>query len=231
MGDSSWKQFERDVAAFFGVMRKEGSGSQGRSDATRADAYHPDIFIEAKRRKTYTPIIQKHREVREACKKTGEIAVLGLDNNSVYVVHSSDLFRLAEAVRVSKEPNEMPNDIHLVEMPSAKSAALKGLVQTEVMAANEGQSIALFVLKEYNCRGFLIVLRKNLIQEVTDWALAGIILISWVKSLGASDTSEYCGPSIREKFETLKNFSHSWKIPKKRKPKRAKVASNLPETI
>ena len=48
MGDAAWKQWEREIARFFGAERNRLSGSSGRSDLTRSDTTHPDLYIEVK---------------------------------------------------------------------------------------------------------------------------------------------------------------------------------------
>ena len=52
----TWKRAERSVAAFFGTLRKPGSGSWGRKDETSSDTKHARLYIEVKYRAKHSAV-------------------------------------------------------------------------------------------------------------------------------------------------------------------------------
>ena len=100
MGDAAWKQFERDVAEDFGVLRKEGSGSMNRTDGLKADMYHPAIFNEAKHRKTFKPVCLACKKAYEEYRKDDGIGCLLTgpskpgELDDVLIIYSKSFWRL-----------------------------------------------------------------------------------------------------------------------------------------
>lgn len=65
MGNTSWKNFEREVAKFFGGQRNPLSG--GHSKHTRGDIIHPELYGENK----YSQMVPLWREYNKLRKRKG----------------------------------------------------------------------------------------------------------------------------------------------------------------
>lgn len=72
---STWKKFERRVAAFFGTKRKPLSG--GNSGGSRSDSQHERLFIECKLR-AKSPVHRLFAEVETMAAKEGKTPMLAL---------------------------------------------------------------------------------------------------------------------------------------------------------
>jgi hypothetical protein len=72
---STWKQFERRVARFFGSTRTPLSGGNGK--VTRSDSLHPALFIEAKLR-VKSPVHRLFAETAALAVKEGKTPILAL---------------------------------------------------------------------------------------------------------------------------------------------------------
>lgn len=72
---SSWKKFERRVAAFFGSSRTPLSGGNGKQ--TRSDTLHARLFIECKLR-AKSPVHRLFAETEHLAAKEGKTPILAL---------------------------------------------------------------------------------------------------------------------------------------------------------
>ncbi len=72
---STWKKFERRVAAFFGTRRKPLSG--GNSGGSRSDSEHEQLFIECKLR-AKSPAHRLFAAVEQLAAKEGKTPILAL---------------------------------------------------------------------------------------------------------------------------------------------------------
>jgi len=104
MADKAWKQRERQLAKFFGVMRTVGSGcgaAIGRGSA--GDIEHPEVFAECKLRAKHA-VWTLWRETKEKAKRENKLPVIALAEKNkpglLLVVHTDDFDALAlERVR------------------------------------------------------------------------------------------------------------------------------------
>ena len=106
MGDTSWKQVERDVGRYFGTMRQVGSGSLGRQDRSRSDVQHPGVFIEAKRRKRYNPLARTLYDLRKESKKKQRHGCLIFPQpagSTLVAIHSEDLLPVISDIFVARD--------------------------------------------------------------------------------------------------------------------------------
>ena len=91
-----WKQFERQVAKFFGAKRNPLSGRNSKHSAS--DSLHQFLFIECKYRKNmvYKAEIEKAKDL---AKKEGKIPVLCVKEKGLrgfYIItHSTDFKEVA----------------------------------------------------------------------------------------------------------------------------------------
>lgn len=115
MPDAAWKQRERKLAAFFGVLRTVGSGSSYRTGKlpgssetlrTRADIEHPVLFAECKLRKKHSTWTL-FRKTRGHANTEGKIPVVALAEKGkpglLLVIHTDDFDAvMIERLRVLK---------------------------------------------------------------------------------------------------------------------------------
>lgn len=97
MGNTVWKQFERQMAQFWGGVRNPLSGSSSRH--TGGDLIHPTIYGEAKYMKVFPKKFRNTwEESQKNAKNEGKIAVLCLKEKNMkgflVVMHSDDIERL-----------------------------------------------------------------------------------------------------------------------------------------
>lgn len=76
---STWKKFERRVAAFFHTKRKPLSG--GNSGGSRSDSQHERLFIECKLR-AKSPVHRLFAETVKLAEKEGKVPLLALQEKS-----------------------------------------------------------------------------------------------------------------------------------------------------
>jgi tRNA1(Val) A37 N6-methylase TrmN6 len=103
---SSWKDFERRVATFFGTKRTPFSG--GNSGITRADTRHPYLFIECKHRKKQA-LKTLLDSTADLAKQEGKIPVVCLHEHNqrgfLVVCRDTDLLKVAQHVVSKTEAN------------------------------------------------------------------------------------------------------------------------------
>ena len=231
-------------------MRKIGSGSMGRGDHVKSDAHHPRLFIEAKNRKSYAPVINCLAEAKKSRK--GGIAALIFpqyptpNNDMVIAVHSADLLELGYVDCVATSPYDFANRCYLCQSDRIRSE-FKDLEDAEALAETEGKHISILTCKKPRSKGFVIVMRQRDLRTVCAWRLAGSQLVSdicfendamehadftprkgyalSVAQPGANVGIQVIALLAQECFEELKHFDHQWQIPKKRK-----VNEREPET-
>ena len=96
---STWKSFERRVAKWFGSLRNPGSGSWGRSDRSRSDSVHDDLFIECKLREKHSVVTLWDQTKKFAdIERKIPVVVLAEKNRPGFwlVVHSTHLTQVAD---------------------------------------------------------------------------------------------------------------------------------------
>jgi hypothetical protein len=97
---STWKEVERRVAAFFGLVRVPLSGSnsghQTRFDAMRKDGTPADVALEVKHRKRFP---KRRDDYRELAQREGKPMILAEHSHGErgfwITVHSSDFKEVA----------------------------------------------------------------------------------------------------------------------------------------
>lgn len=92
---NTWKQSERDVAAFFHTQRTSLSG--GNSKITRSDTMHETLFIEVKYRAKHSAVQlwDKTRELAELEGKTPIVALKEKGRKGFWLlIHSDDFCKV-----------------------------------------------------------------------------------------------------------------------------------------
>ena len=81
MADRTWKQKERDAAAYWGGRRNVLSGAVGAQDGSKADVIHDRLFIEVKYR-AKCPVWNAWRksDPNARCLMLGDLAVMHQDD-------------------------------------------------------------------------------------------------------------------------------------------------------
>lgn len=97
---ATWKQFERDSARKFGCDKRTPL-SGGNSGHTRSDTLHPDLFIEAKYRSSFSVFRVWEQAAKEAFKEN-KIPLLTLKEKGnpdfLILCHPDDLKEIANYV-------------------------------------------------------------------------------------------------------------------------------------
>ena len=92
MDRSTWKKFERRVAALFGTVRAPLSGSNG--GVTGSDSLSDDLYIEVKMRKKHA-LWSLYDDTKKGAKKEGKIPGMAIGETgrkgALIVVHSDHL--------------------------------------------------------------------------------------------------------------------------------------------
>lgn len=103
MPDKPWKAFERNIAARFSTTRTPLSG--GTSQHTRSDTLHPTLFIEAKHRRAWAPLLRAFAEQVPKAHQEGKVSVLILGvprlatEQALVICRLGDLPYLADQMR------------------------------------------------------------------------------------------------------------------------------------
>ena len=96
MPTKTWKQRERDVAAYFGCRRTPLSGMN--SGHTSADIIHDTLFVECKHRKRHA-LLSLFDAVKKLATKENKTPVVTISEHGRHgfwiVCHSSDLTAIA----------------------------------------------------------------------------------------------------------------------------------------
>lgn len=105
---STWKKFERRVAAFFGTKRNPLSG--GNSGGTRSDSRHEQLFIECKLR-AKSPVHRLFTDVATLAAKEGKTPILALQEKHhpgwLLVCRSEDIHFLSN---LAKDYETLPDE-------------------------------------------------------------------------------------------------------------------------
>ena len=93
---STWKQFERAVASFFGTRRTPLSGSNSGHN-TNSDTLHEDFYIECKFRNKFS-IFALFKDTEVKAKVEGKIPIVAIkqkgENGFLLVVRPKDLEKI-----------------------------------------------------------------------------------------------------------------------------------------
>ena len=96
---STWKQWERRVAALFGTTRTPLSG--GASRHTRSDSLSDQVFVEVKYRKSFS-IFKLFAEVEKMAAAEGKVPVVALvqkrTSGILFVVRPEDMKKVSEEI-------------------------------------------------------------------------------------------------------------------------------------
>ena len=99
MGNTAWKQRERQISTFFNTTRKIGSGGYDPNDSS--DTNHPALYIEAKLRAA-SSIHSLWKDTAGKAKKEGKIPVVctAMKNHPGFLitVHSDDFDRFLDTL-------------------------------------------------------------------------------------------------------------------------------------
>ena len=222
MADKAWKQFERDVAQYFGGMRKEGSGSMGRGDHIKADIYHPALFVECKARKVYAPLVETVKLLRDEASKNGRVPILILGNGMV-AVHSSNLLHVAAVLETSSPMKA----VRLLE--AGVNRRLRSSFDDydeAVEMASEHSQIPLLAIRQPRKVGFVLLFHQDNLKEVAGWRAVGGQFVERVGGKGLTEAEKDLDGTLRttihevwwhQKEGVLSSFDHCWQLPKKRK--------------
>lgn len=107
---STWKGFERVVAGDFGTRRTPLSGGNG--GITRADTLHPDLFIEAKYRQSFS-LAKLYYDTKVLAKKENKTTVVAIKQASkegyLILIDPKDLEEIAKLYK-GKNENTNPSE-------------------------------------------------------------------------------------------------------------------------
>lgn len=180
----TWKLFERDVAAFFGVKRTPLSGMS--AAITKSDIIHPELFIECKYRNRFTLyeyFIEKQKEILKEFnlkKLSGEPAptVVRIRNVSEYldgdiwVFSHEDLNKLTNTAKQVTDVDGVPrmiifkNKVNLFD--KSKNLELIKVYSDAVRKANLENKVPLGAIKMKNKKGWLILCNPIYLNRVNE---------------------------------------------------------------
>ena len=217
---SAWKNTERELGKYFGVMRKIGSGSQGRSDHVRSDTHHPEIFMEAKNRKSYAAVVNELLKRRSQRKDNEVVTLVFRGDIETLAVHSKDLTKLLSPNYVWRQFSNPKLRVDFKDYTDAKG-----------LAALESKPHTLLACKKPRMHGFCFISERDSLLAIAKWSLAGTMLVNKIASdnnkpehcveVDGVDTELLKDPhrvnDVVEMMGKLMQFTHHWQIPKERK--------------
>lgn len=181
---TTWKNFERKVAEFFGGSRTPLSGMCG--NLTKSDIIHEDFFVECKYRQSFS-VFEKFQDAQELLNKkyksytsrgeqiTYKPLVYKITNfvkykgGDLWLFDPEDLPQIMGSAEKVEDTNGVPRLIILsnkVELVKAKADTIAVLYQDICPKAAKENKVPIVAIKMKNRRGWLMAVNPVYLSKI-----------------------------------------------------------------